>query len=140
MNRLYAELDTERQHGLKILYALERAGLLNLLASDFDALDNLSSPEKIYCENTNLMYALTPDADIGTARETFFANQVSSGHALTYPKKGDFMVDDRWLFEVGGKGKGFTQIKDVPESFVVNDGVEVGIRNKIPLWLFGFLY
>ena len=50
------------------------------------------------------------------------------------------MVDDRWLFEVGGKGKGFTQIKDVPESFVVNDGVEVGIRNKIPLWLFGFLY
>jgi len=65
---------------------------------------------------------------------------VSSGHALTYPKKGDFMVDDRWLFEVGGKGKGFTQIKDLPESFVVNDGVEVGIRNKIPLWLFGFLY
>ncbi len=140
MNKLYAELDTERQHGLKILYALERAGLLNLLASDFDALDNLSSPEKIYCENTNLMYALTPDADIGTARETFFANQVSNGHALTYPKKGDFLVDDRWLFEVGGKGKGFAQIKDVPDSFVVNDGVEIGFRNKIPLWLFGFLY
>lgn len=140
MNRLYAELDTERQHGLKILYALERAGLLNLLASDFDALDNLSSPEKIYCENTNLMYALTPDADIGTAREAFFVNQVSNGHILTYPKKGDFLVDDRWLFEVGGRGKGFDQIKDVPDSFVVNDGVEIGFRNKIPLWLFGFLY
>ena len=140
MNRLYAELDTERQHGLKILYALERAGLLNLLASDFDALDNLSSPEKIYCENTNLMYALTSDADIGTAREAFFVNQVSNGHVLTYPKKGDFMVDDRWLFEVGGRGKGFAQIKDMPDSFVVNDGVEVGIGKKIPLWLFGFLY
>ena len=140
MNRLYAELDTERQHGLKILYALERAGLLNLLASDFDALDNLSSPEKIYCENTNLMYALTSDADIGTARETFFTNQLSNGHVLTYPKKGDFLVDDHWLFEVGGRGKGFSQIKDVPDSFVVNDGVEVGIGNKIPLWLFGFLY
>ena len=140
MNRLYAELGTERQHGLKILYALERAGLLNLLASDFDALDNLSSPEKIYCENTNLMYALTSDADIGTAREAFFVNQVSNGHVLTYPKKGDFMVDDRWLFEVGGRGKGFVQIKDVPDSYVVNDGVEVGIGNKIPLWLFGFLY
>lgn len=140
MNRLYAELDTERQHGLKILYALERAGLLNLLASDFDALDNLSSPEKIYCENTNLMYALTPDADIGTARETFFANQVSNGHVLTYPKKGDFLVDGRWLFEIGGKGKGFAQIKDMPDSYVVNDGVEVGIGNKIPLWLFGFMY
>ena len=140
MNRLYAELDTERQQGLKILYALERAGLLNLLASDFDALDNLSSPEKIYCENTNLMYALTPDADIGTAREAFFLNQVANGHAVTYPKKGDFLVDDRWLFEIGGKGKTFKQIKDVPDSFVVNDGVEIGFGNKIPLWLFGFLY
>ena len=140
MKSLYAELGTERQHGLKILYALERAGLLNLLASDFDALDNLSSPEKIYCENTNLMYALTSDADIGTARETFFANQVSNGHVLTYPKKGDFLVDDRWLFEIGGKGKGFAQIKDIPNSYVVNDGIEVGFGNKIPLWLFGFLY
>ena len=140
MNRLYAELDTERQQGLKILYALERAGLLNLLASDMDALDNLSSPEKIYCENTNLMYALTPDADIGTAREAFFVNQVSNGRVLTYPKKGDFLVDDRWLFEVGGRGKGFSQIKDIPDSYVVNDGVEVGFGNKIPLWLFGFLY
>ena len=140
MNRLYAELDTARQQGLKMLYALERAGLLNLLASDFDALDNLSSPDKIYCANTNLMYALTPDADIGTAREAFFLNQVSIGHAVTYPKKGDFMVDDRWLFEIGGKGKTFKQIKDVPDSFVVNDGVEIGFGNKIPLWLFGFLY
>ena len=140
MNRLYAELDTERQHGLKILYALERAGLLNLLASDFDALDNLSSPEKIYCENTNLMFALTPDADMGTAREAFFVNQVANGHAVTYPKKGDFLVDDKYLFEVGGRGKGFSQIKDIPNSFVVNDGVEVGIGSKIPLWLFGFLY
>ena len=140
MNRLYAELDTERQHGLKILYALERAGLLNLIASDFDALDNLSSPEKIYCENTNLMFALTPDADMGTAREAFFVNQVANGHAVTYPKKGDFLVDDKYLFEVGGRGKGSSQIKDIPNSFVVNDGVEVGIGNKIPLWLFGFLY
>lgn len=140
MNRLYAELDTERQHGLKILYALERAGLLNLLASDLDALDNLSSPEKIYCENTNLMYALTSDADMGTAREAFFLNQVTNGHAITYPKKGDFLVDDRWLFEVGGRGKGFSQIKDIPDSYVVNNDVEVGFGNKIPLWLFGFLY
>ena len=140
MNRLYAELDTERQHGLKILYALERAGLLNLLASDFDVLDNLSSPEKIYCENTNLMFALTPDADMGTAREAFFVNQVANGHAVTYPKKGDFLVDDKYLFEVGGRGKGFSQIKDIPNSFVVNDGVEVGIGGKIPLWIFGFMY
>ena len=55
-------------------------------------------------------------------------------------KRGDFMVDDKYLFEIGGKGKTFRQIADIPNSFVVNDGVEVGIGNKIPLWLFGFLY
>ena len=58
---------------------------------------------------------------------------------MTYPKKGDFLVDDKYLFEVGGRGKGFSQIKDIQNSFVVNDGVEVGIGNNIPLWLFGFL-
>ena len=80
------------------------------------------------------------DADIGTARECFFANQVSERHVISYPKRGDFLVDDTCLFEVGGKGKGFSQIKDIPDSFVVNDDVEVGRGNKIPLWMFGFLY
>jgi len=140
MKLLYDQLDTERQHGLKILYALERAALLRLLPSSGESLKNLVSPEKIYCDNTNLMYAIIPDADIGTARETFFMNQVGSSHVLTYPKKGDFLVDGKYLFEVGGKGKTFRQIKDLPDSFVVNDGIEVGIGNKIPLWLFGFLY
>ena len=140
MKSLYAELDTERQHGLKMLYALERARLLNLLPSEHEALDDLTSPEKIYLDNTNMMYALVGDADIGTARECFFANQMGEGHVVAYPKRGDFLVDDKWLFEVGGKGKSFDQIKDVPDSFVANDGVETTRGNKIPLWLFGFLY
>lgn len=140
MKTLYAELETERQHGLKILYALERARLLRLLPSEHDSLDDLKSPEKIYLDNPNMMYALVADADIGTARECFFANQVSERHTIAYPKRGDFLVDDTYLFEVGGKGKGFDQIKDLPNSFVVNDGVEFTRGNKIPLWLFGFLY
>ena len=140
MNVLYEQLGTVRPQGLKVLYALERAGLVKLLAADYESLENLSSPEKIYCENTNLMHALVPHADMGTARETFFINQLSNAHRLTYPKRGDFMVDDKYLFEIGGKGKTFKQIADIPHSFVVNDGVAVGIGNKIPLWLFGFLY
>ena len=140
MNQLYEQLGTVRPQGLKILYALERAGLVKLLAADYESLENLSSPEKIYCENTNLMHALVPRADVGTLRETFFINQLSNGHRLAYPKRGDFLVDDQHLFEVGGKGKTFRQIKDIPDSYVVNDGVEVGFGNKIPLWLFGFLY
>jgi len=140
MKELYAELDTERQHGLKILYALERARLIKLLPFEHEALDDLTSPEKIYLDNPNMMYALVADADIGTARECFFANQLGERHVVSYPKRGDFLVDDRWLFEVGGKGKTFEQIKDIPDSFVVNDGVETTRGNKIPLWLFGFLY
>ena len=141
MNELYAQLETDRNQGLKMLYALERAGILSLLSSKSANLGNLSRPDKIYCDNTNIMHALTVGTNSGTVRETFFLNQLrSAGHKVSYPPQGDFLVDGRHLFEVGGKGKGFTQIKDVPDSYVVNDGVETGIGNKIPLWLFGFLY
>lgn len=140
MSRLYQELETERNTGLKILGALDRGALLALVPQKGESLKNLSKPEKIYCDNTNLMSALTPRANQGTARETFFYNQVRKDHTVTYSGVGDFLVDGVWHFEIGGAGKGFGQIKDMPNSYVVNDGVEVGIGNKIPLWLFGFLY
>ena len=141
MNELYAELETDRNQGLKMLYALERAGLLSLLSSKSLDLGNLSRPNKVYCDNPNLMHALSPKVEIGTVRETFFLNQLrSAGRSVVYPPKGDFRVDGKYLFEVGGKGKGFDQVKDIPNSYVVNGEVEVGFGNKIPLWLFGFLY
>ena len=88
-----------------------------------------------------MMHALTTRADVGTMRETFFLNQLrGAGHDVKYPPRGDFKVDGRWLFEVGGAGKGFSQIADEPDSYVVNDDVEIGFGSKIPLWLFGFLY
>ena len=87
------------------------------------------------------MNALVPRPDVGAVRETFFANQLkASGHSVLTPEKGGFIVDGGPLFEIGGEGKGFGQIKDLKDSYVVNDGVETGIGNKIPLWLFGFLY
>ena len=124
----------------KMLRALQRAGLLALVDSKGRKLDNLSKPEKIYVSNTNLMHALVPRVDSGVARETFFFNQTKKDHIVTYTGIGDFVVDGKWTFEVGGRGKGFDQIAEVPDSFVVNDGVSVGRGNKIPLWLFGFLY
>ena len=90
MAKLYAELETDRKQGLKILYALERAGLLVFLSREKEKLDNLSSPEKIFCDNSNLMYAICPQADIGTIREAFVLNQLKVGHTATYPKRGDF--------------------------------------------------
>ena len=140
MNELYAELDTDRKQGLKILNALVDAGLLIFFSSDRESLKTLSSPDKVFCDNPNLAYALATDADIGTARESWFVNQLRVNHGALYPKRGDVEVDGKYLFEVGGAKKGFDQIKDLPNSYVVNDGVEIGHGNKIPLWLFGFLY
>ena len=140
MNELYAELDTDRKQGLKILNALVDARLLIFFSSDRESLKTLSSPDKVFCDNPNLAYALTADADIGTARESWFVNQLRVNHEALYPKRGDVEVDGKWIFEIGGAKKGFEQIKDLPDSYVVNDGVEIGHGNKIPLWLFGFLY
>jgi hypothetical protein len=141
MRALYRELETDRNQGLKMLDVLERAELVSLLKTEKDKLKSMSSPEKIYCDNVNLMRALVPRADVGTMRETFFVNQLrAAGHTVSSPAKGDFLVDGKWLFEVGGKGKTFRQIKDEPNSFIAYDDVEIGTGNKIPLWLFGFLY
>lgn len=140
MNELYRELETDRNQGLKMLYALQRGGLLMLLGDNVKSLDNLSRPDKIYLNNPTLMYALTPRVDVGTLRETFFFNQVSQSHDVCYPVAGDFLVDRRSLFEVGGKGKTYEQIKDQPDSFLAVDDLEVGWGNRIPLWMFGMLY
>ena len=86
------------------------------------------------------MHALGSFADAGTARESFISAMMSYNHTIQYAKQGDLLVDGKYLFEVGGKKKGFTQIADLPNSYVVADSIEIGFGNKIPLWLFGFLY
>ena len=141
MAQLYRELETDRNQGLKILKALARAGLLQLLSSEKIALKDMSRPDKICLDNTSLMHALSRDVDVGCARETFMLNQLyAAGHTVVYPQHGDFLVDGRYLFEVGGAGKGFSQIKDIPDSYIAADDIETGYGNKIPLWLFGFMY
>lgn len=85
------------------------------------------------------MYALDAP-QIGAARESTFASLLSVKHRVEFAKDGDFIVDGRYLFEVGGKGKGFAQIRNIPDSFVAADDIEFGFGNKIPLWLFGFMY
>lgn len=140
MSALYRELDTGRDQGLKMLKALHRAGLLTLVDSKGLKLSDMSKPEKIYVSNANLMRALVPHSDSGTERETFFFSQLRKDHSIAYTGVGDFVVDGKWTFEIGGRKKSFSQIADIPNSYVVNDGVAVGRGNKVPLWLFGFLY
>ena len=140
VTRLSRDLEMDRKQGVKVLHLLRRAGLLGLLAEDADALKYLGSPNKIFCENPNLMHALTPNPDKGTLRESFFNNQVGVVAQLTYPKTGDFLADGRYLFEVGGAGKSFEQIKDESEGYLAVDDTEVGRGNRVPLWLFGMMY
>jgi predicted AAA+ superfamily ATPase len=140
ISQLCKELGTTRDLGLKLLYALDRGALLNLLASEIKNYKQLTKPDKIYLNNSNLMYALTPQIDKGSLRETFFCNQASTVSSVVLPQTGDFLVGGKYLFEVGGKGKSFDQIKDIPDSYLAVDDIEFGRKNRIPLWMFGLLY
>ncbi len=133
-------LQSSRNNVLKLLDLMDKAALIRRLYASAEGMNTLTKPEKILFYNTNLMYCLTPKADTGTSRETYLASQLGVAHQLSMPAKGDIVADGRWLFEVGGKKKGFSQIKGVEESFVVADDMEIGYGNKIPLWLFGMMY
>ena len=139
---LYRELETDRNQGLKILKALARSGLLGLLSTEKVSLKDMSRPDKIYLDNTNLISALSGrDANVGTVREVFAVNQLSQAHQVEYKKKnGDFFVDGRWTLEIGGADKGFGQIANIQDSYVLADDIETPNGAKIPLWLLGFLY
>lgn len=140
MEDIYNQLETNREQGLKLMDLLERAALIGQTKTTVKAVKKLSSPDKLYLDNPNLMYALSDNPEIGTVRETYFYNQLSRNCTVNYPEKGDFLVNGKFLFEVGGPKKCFDQIKDIENSFLAIDGVEFGRGNKIPLWLFGFLY
>jgi hypothetical protein len=139
--KLSQEVGLSRETFIKYLQYLHKADLLTLLHSSTKGISQLSKPEKIYLQNPNLIYALAEGVvDKGNLRETFFINQLSQNHQLSYPKQGDFLVNQTWLFEVGGANKTQKQITGIDNAFVAADDIEIGSPQKIPLWLFGFLY
>ncbi len=131
------------------LQYLEDAKIINSLRSKDKGYSIMSKPQKLFMQNSNISYAVTQNPNIGALRETFFVNQIKNYYAdsssfldeyIYSAKQGDFLVDGRYTFEIGGKNKSFKQIKDIPNSFIAADDIEVGFGDKIPLWLFGFLY
>ena len=140
LKKLAQQVGTTRDSLLKYLHLLHNAHILKWLGRDSFGINFMNKPEKLYLDNTNIAFALTKNADLGTLRETFFLNQVSAESKVTYPEVGDFMVDDEYLVEVGGKSKDYKQIAGINNSFIAADNIEYGNGNKIPLWLFGFLY
>ncbi len=133
-------LDASRNNVLKLLDLMDKAALIRRIDAAAKGEKSLTKPDKILFNNTNLMYVLSPHVDQGTLRETFFASQIGVGHEIIMLSKGDLMVDNTHTFEVGGKNKGFVQVADVKNSYVVSDNIEIGYGNRIPLWLFGLLY
>jgi hypothetical protein len=122
---------------------LEQSKILHLLYPSGISTSIIQKPEKIYLDNSVLLNAIGGDSvNSGTLRETFFLSQLKAFHKVSYPKTGDFLVDDLFLFEIGGAEKGFKQVEnfDRKNSFVVADKLEYNAGKKIPLWLFGFLY
>lgn len=122
------------------LIHMERAGMIVQLRDNTGGIRGLGKVEKLYLDNTNLIYTLTPkEAEIGNVRETFFMNQMRVRHDVVSSSVSDFQIDDM-TFEIGGRKKGQKQIESVHNGYIVKDDIETGYANVIPLWAFGFNY
>lgn len=134
------KLELSRDSVYQYISLLTDAKLLNNLVVSGKGISILQKPEKLYLENTNLAWALTGNPDVGNIRETFVLNQlINAGFNVNYPTAGDFLVNGT-IIEVGGKGKNSTQVNHLPDYLIASDDIENGFGQKVPVWLFGFLY
>lgn len=139
--KLASYLELNKNTVLNYLSGMQKAELLHLLYSDNKSVTKMQKPDKIFLHNTNMLCALAENIQIGTLRECFAINQLSVKHVVEYGKtQGDFKVDGKWTFEVGGQDKTFDQIADLPNSYVLADSMEYPIGKKLPLWMVGLIY
>ena len=141
-NKIAGSMEIGRDTVVEYLKYLGDAKILNLLYSDRKKTGKLSKPDKVYLENPNLLYAIAPDkVEIGTARESFAINSLSESHLVEYGKAhGDFKIDSKYTFEIGGRSKDFSQIAGIPDSYIFADDWDMPDGAKLPLWMLGFLY
>ena len=140
VSKLAGIMDISRETVNDYLEYMTRAKLLNALHESTQGIRGLGKVDKIYLENTNLAYTLTPSPEIGNIRETFFLNQLQVNHQVQAAAKSDFLIDGIYTFEIGGENKKQKQITGTMDAFVVKDDIEYGVFNVIPLWHFGLLY
>jgi predicted AAA+ superfamily ATPase len=141
VTKLAERIGINRNTLITYFHYLEESGLTQQLFKDAKGITRLQKPDKIYLDNTNLLYTIAPqNVQIGHVRETFFANQLAYKHLVEYTDVGDFRIDQTLTFEIGGKHKTKEQVKDIQNAFIAADDIEIGFQEKIPLWLFGFLY
>ncbi|WP_044408918.1 ATP-binding protein [Thiomicrospira microaerophila] len=125
----------------KFLDYLERGELVRQVPHELKKYKTIRKADKLYLFHPNLFSALCIAPEIGTLRESFFASQLGRHHRIEFCDQGDFLVDEQWVFEIGGRSKDFSQLKQQQRpAYLALDGIEVGTSKKIPLWLFGFLH
>ncbi len=138
---LAAKTNIHRNSLNNYLNYLEQAKLITLLQPAGKSTAILQKPEKIYLNNTNLLFALAEEqVETGNLRETFFLSQVQAIGKISIPKQGDFMIDNKYIFEIGGRNKTSKQISGIKNARVVKGELEYPAGNDIPLWMFGLLY
>ncbi|MBW6497391.1 MAG: AAA family ATPase [Bacteroidales bacterium] len=141
ISKLSEKIGLTRNGIVQSLQLMEKAELIHALTKKGKSISILSKPDKLWLHNTNLYFAVSGGTpDLGSIRETFFLQHLKVGHELSLHEKADFLVNDTFTFEVGGKNKSQGQIKGIPNSYLVKDDLETGSYNTIPLWLFGLLY
>ncbi len=139
--KLASYLELNKSTVLSYLSSMQRAELLHLLYADNKSVTKMQKPDKIFLHNTNMLFALAQDSVIGTIRECFVVNQLAVNHTVEYGKSvGDFKIDGKITFEVGGHDKSFDQIANVPDSYILADSMEYPIGKKLPIWLVGMTY
>lgn len=127
---------------IQYLHYLEKAKLIQMVYLEGKGLGPLEKPGKLLLDNPNLFYAISAQPkNAGSIRESFFVNQLrNAGHRVELAKKGDFIVNSQFIFEVGGARKDYSQIADLPNAYIAADNIEIGTGHRIPLWMFGLLY
>lgn len=140
MQKLAEVTGISRNYIQDYLMYMERAGMIAQLRDAVGGIRGLGKTEKVYLDNTNLIYALAPNrADIGNVRETFFMNQMRVVGDVMCSPVSDFLINGM-TFEIGGRKKGQKQISEVDKGYVVKDDIETGYANVLPLWAFGLMY
>ena len=142
ISKLSVQSGLKRETVVAYLNYMDKAKLLHLLYCDLVNAKRMQKPDKIYIDNSNMLYAwATTPVRIGTARETFVVNQLSAKHQVEFgKKKGDFKIDGIYTIEVRGEDKDSRQIANLPNSYILADNIETAIGHKLPIWVVGFLY
>jgi len=123
----------------KYLESLDSGSLIHIVRGG-KGMRAVNKPDKLLLDNPNLFSVLCASPNVGAMRESFFVSQMNIKHQVHYHDKGDFIVDDKLVFEIGGASKTGEQLDKQVKGYVAADNIEIGHDTKIPLWLFGFLY